>query len=214
MDHLVVDVEIAKTIEETPGGWDATDQLGVAVAGVYETQGQRFRVYGPDDVERLRKRLLAAERITTFNGWKFDFPVIFGLPQPQRALALEWSSDDLLRRIWQAQGLDPDLFTTRHKGWGLDAVCEGTLGMRKIGFGGDAPKWFQAGHWARVVNYCLDDVALTRDLCTFIDRYGYVVHPRYGTLALAPWTESPRAEETRYGVASPLTGRDGTAGHQ
>lgn len=31
MDHVVFDVEIAKTIEETPGGWDATDKLGVAV---------------------------------------------------------------------------------------------------------------------------------------------------------------------------------------
>ena len=34
IDHVVVDVEIQKTIEETPGGWDATDKLGVAVAFV------------------------------------------------------------------------------------------------------------------------------------------------------------------------------------
>jgi hypothetical protein len=36
MDHVVVDVEIAHTIEETPGGWDATDKLGVAVACVWD----------------------------------------------------------------------------------------------------------------------------------------------------------------------------------
>lgn len=27
MDHVVVDVEIQKTIEETPGGWGATDKV-------------------------------------------------------------------------------------------------------------------------------------------------------------------------------------------
>lgn len=26
IDHVVVDVEIQRTIEETPGGWDATDK--------------------------------------------------------------------------------------------------------------------------------------------------------------------------------------------
>jgi DEAD/DEAH box helicase domain-containing protein len=192
MDHVVLDLEIARTIEETPGGWEATDQLGVAVAVLYEAQGQRFRIYGPEDVPALQRRLLAADRVTTFNGWSFDLPVIWGLPRPQRVLALEWSSDDLLRRIWQAQGLDPDVFSDRHKGWGLDAVCEGTLGARKIGSGGEAPKWFQAGQWAKVVNYCADDVALTRDLCMFMDRYGYVVHPRYGRLGVPPWTERPR----------------------
>ena len=58
MDHVVVDVEIQKTIKETPGGWDATHLLGVAVACVWEYRTQRMRVYGPDDVDTLRDRLL------------------------------------------------------------------------------------------------------------------------------------------------------------
>ena len=54
MDHIVVDVEIQRTIEETPGGWDATDRLGVAVACVWEYRTARMRVYGPDDLAALR----------------------------------------------------------------------------------------------------------------------------------------------------------------
>lgn len=54
MDHVVVDVEIQKTIEETPGGWDSTHLLGVAVACVWEYQTQRMRVYGPDDITKLK----------------------------------------------------------------------------------------------------------------------------------------------------------------
>lgn len=186
MDHVVVDVEIQKTIEETPGGWDATDKLGVACAVVYEYRADRFRIYGPDDVKALQERLLAADRVSTYNGWKFDFPVIWALPGRARVEALRAKSNDLLRRIWSAQGLDPDQFTDAHKGWSLDLVAQGTLGAKKIGFGGDAPKWFQAGQHARLINYCVDDVALERSLTNFIDRYGFVVNGKTGRVVRIP----------------------------
>jgi DEAD/DEAH box helicase domain-containing protein len=175
IDHIVVDVEIQKTIEETPGGWDATDKLGVAVAVVYEYRGDRFRIFGHDDVPALRERLLKADRISGFNIWKFDFPVIFGLPGRERVQSLINKTDDMLRRIWKSLRLDPDRFSDAHKGWGLDAVATSTLNGSKIGYGGDAPKWFQAGLFAKVANYCADDVALERDLTNFVEKHGYIM---------------------------------------
>jgi DEAD/DEAH box helicase domain-containing protein len=186
IDWIVVDVEIQKTIEETPGGWDATDKLGVACACVWEFASERMRIYGPDDVKALQERLHEADRISGYNIWKFDFPVIFGLPGRERVESLRSTCDDLLRRIWKAKNLDPDTFTADHKGWGLDAVCGSTLGRGKIGYGGDAPKWFQAGQWARVANYCADDVALERDLTLFIDKYGFIANSGV-VLQIAPW---------------------------
>lgn len=180
MDHIVVDVEIQKTIEETPGGWESTDRLGVGCAVVYEHRSDRMRVYGPEDVPALQERLFAADRITGFNIWRFDFPVIFGVPGRQRVEPLRAKTDDLLIRIWRALGLDEEQFSDLHKGWGLDVVAKGTLGAGKIGYGGDAPKWFQAGLWGRLVNYCADDVALERDLGMFMDRYGFVVNGKTG----------------------------------
>ena len=56
----------------------------------------------------------------------------------------------------------------------------GTFGVGKIGYGGDAPKWFQAGEWAKVANYCADDVALERDLAVFMERFGFVVNGNTG----------------------------------
>jgi hypothetical protein len=94
-------------------------------------------------------------------------------------------TDDMLRRIWQSLGLDADRFGDAHKGWGLDAVASQTLGVNKIGFGGDAPKWFQAGLIQKVANYCADDVAIERDLTDFVERYGYVV--RDGILDIPKW---------------------------
>jgi len=182
MDHVVVDVEIAKTIEQV-GGWDHTELMGVACAVLYEYQQNRFRLYGPEDVEELKARLLAADRITGFNIWRFDFPVIWGLPGRGRVEELRSKCNDLLVRIWKSLGLDEEQFSDLHKGWGLDAVARGTLGGDgKTGYGGDAPKWFQAGLWARLVDYCLEDVRLERDLGDFIDRHGYVVNGGTGRM--------------------------------
>lgn len=192
MDHVVVDVEIQRTIEEV-GGWDATEKMGVAVACVWEYAGRRMRVYGPDDVPALRERLLAADRISGYNILNFDFPVIWGtskagwreldngsmvLPAFGQGLktVLKSKTDDMLRRIWTALGIDPDNY--RHGTHGsckLDDVAGTTLKVRKIGNGADAPRWYQAGQVQRVVNYCADDVAIERDLTDFVDQYGYVV---------------------------------------
>jgi|HubBroStandDraft_1064217.scaffolds.fasta_scaffold00161_25 DEAD/DEAH box helicase domain-containing protein len=179
MDHVVVDVEIQKTIEETPGGWDATDKLGVAVAVVYEHKTDRFRIYGHTNEEllELRARLRKADRISGFNIWKFDFPVIFGLSGRARVEELRDKTNDILRRIWIAQKLNPDTFSRAHGGWGLDVVARGTLkAPGKIANGAMAPKWFQSGEWGKLVNYCVDDVTLERDLAEFVDTYGYVVN--------------------------------------
>ena len=166
MDHVVVDVEIQKTIEETPGGWDSTHLLGVAVACVWEYKTARMRVYGPDDVPALRERLLKADRVSGYNIWKFDLPVIWGLSGRGRVEEMRSKTDDLLVRIWSALGLNTNTFSGSHKGWGLDAVAGATLGVGKIGYGGDAPKWYQAGLIQKVVNYCLtpDHKLLCHDL--------------------------------------------------
>ncbi len=201
LDHIVVDVEIQKAIEETPGGWDATDKLGVAVACVWKYRDQRMRVYGPEDVPALRERLLKADRISGYNIWGFDFPVIWGFSKQQWSAKSYYENqpfvdvknkllgitDDLLRRIWTALGYDPD--GGWQKGMGgakLDDIAAATLGVRKIGNGADAPKWYQAGQIQRVVSYCADDVAIERDLCDFIDRYGYVIH-NGKPLVIKPW---------------------------
>ena len=193
MKRVVVDVEIIKTIEQCTKGWDSTDEMGVGVAVVYDYQDDRFRIYGPEEVEELRHHLLMSDRIEGYNIWSFDFPVIWGLskadwmsPSLESVKALQdilgKRCDDLLRRIWIACGLDPNVFNYRtHGGYKLDDVARATLGRQanrgKIAHGAEAPKWYQKGLIQRVANYCVDDVALERDLGKFVDTHGYVIDP-------------------------------------
>ena len=187
IDHIVFDVEIAKTIEEV-GGWEATDKMGISVACVWEWIGRRMRVYGPDDVKALRERLLRADRVSGYNIVNFDYPVVWGVPKSVWLLPdgssdcailkakLKPKTNDILRRVWIALGFDPDVFQQGMGSAKLDDIAGATLGVRKIGNGVDAPKWYQAGQIQRVVNYCADDVAIERDLAEFVDRYGFVIH--------------------------------------
>jgi len=177
IDHVVVDVEIQKTIEETPGGWDATDKLGVSCAVVYEFKTDRFLVYGdkPHELEALRSRLNKAEKISGFNIWKFDFPVIFGLPGRQRYEPLRSRTNDILRRIWRDKGLDCDGFSKSHGGYRLDDISHQLFGRGKVANGAEAPKMYQSGNWGELVNYCIDDVKLERDLTVFVERHGFII---------------------------------------
>jgi DEAD/DEAH box helicase domain-containing protein len=165
-DAIVVDVEIKKRIDEVPGGWDATDQLGVSCAVVYEFETDRFLVFDDreDSLQLLQKRIMRASDVIGFNTWKFDFPVIWGLKGRQRVTALEKTSRDILRMTWIALGLNPDEFTDRHRGWSLENLCIGTLGRRKTGQGALAPDLYKEGKWGELISYCINDVALTRDL--------------------------------------------------
>lgn len=189
-EHLVLDLEIKNQVQDTPGGWDATDKLGVAVACVYSFSSRGYTVYFERDVPTLKARVLNASRVTTWNGWRFDLPVLFGLPAREHVEELEQSSDDILRRAWRAAGLNPDLFTPSHKGFGLGQIARATIGQDKIGNGADAPLWFREGRLGMVVTYCLDDVRLTKELCDFVDRYGYVVRPEGVRLKLGEWRQA------------------------
>lgn len=192
MDHVVVDVEIQRAVGDGGLTWNDTDKMGVAVAVLYEHRNDRFKFYGPSDVEKLRERLEAADRISGFNILRFDLPVIYGLAkreQPPEALKLR--CDDIFLRIQLALQRDPSSTSIArwHKGWSLDITASGTLGRGKIEAGKDAPVMFQNGEFARLHQYCLDDVSLERDLAAFIDRFGYVVNGITGQrVAISPWS--------------------------
>lgn len=182
MNHLVVDVEIARTVEQA-GGWDRTDAMGVGVACVYSFRDDRFTLYGPGDVAALRGRLLEADRVSGFNHVGFDLPVIWGVPRyggHGELAALRPRCDDLLERIWTALG-------DRRRGWKLGEVCQRTIGRTKIGDGADAPLLYQQGQLARLHTYVLDDVSLERDLTAWVDRVGSVAMPNGTPLYLGPW---------------------------
>lgn len=198
---LVFDTEIKLNPEDVPGGFGATDSLGLSCAVVYDMGTDRYTIYDdrPESLAELKKQLLSADRVTGFNSWAFDLPLLWETPkvhwmagQVSDAMRSDFSrlkltSDDLLRRIWIAQRLDPNVFIPKfHGGWGLDNVCQGTLRRGKTGNGAQAPKLYQEARWGELISYCLNDVQLTADLARHVEKYGQVYNEYKGQLLRIP----------------------------
>jgi len=186
--HIVFDIETQFGPQEIQGGWNATDKMGVSCAVVYDFDIDRFEVYSPLDVEALKERIESAERVTGFNIWKFDYPVIYGLPGNRRVEKLRFTTDDILRRIWSALELNPDGFGANHRGWSLGDVCGATIGASKNGSGAHAPELFKTGQFNALIDYCKNDVLLTRNLCQHIADHGWVSNSQGLRVEIPPWS--------------------------
>jgi len=165
-------------------GWDDHALLGLSIGCYYDYRDGRVHWF---DAKTLPDTILAlVERyplIVSFNGQQFDGPLMLSLVQKQTtpdafaprdgaapsALASDWQalwddSYDLLQEIWC---IDPDSCHVPchvHGLNSLDAIARATLGKGKSGSGADAPRLWRQERYAEVINYCYNDILLTKAL--------------------------------------------------
>ncbi|HDR8950784.1 TPA: ribonuclease H-like domain-containing protein [Burkholderia vietnamiensis] len=173
-NSLIYDIEIAKAIlgrGETRidgvqycDGWHDHAGMGISVIGAYDYAESRYRVFCEDNLDAFVE--LCAERapLVSFNGIGFDDKVINATLDPYSAMPREPFRYDLLAEIWRAAGLDPTFGGNSHAGYDLDATCEANFGIRKSGDGAHAPIAWQQGRVGEVIDYCLNDIRLTKRL--------------------------------------------------
>jgi len=169
---LIYDIEIVKAIVGKDGvrlpdinycdGWNDHANMGVSVIGAYDYAEDRYRTFCADNFYAFEE--LAKDRLCVgFNSIKFDNTVLAAsdivVPDVSQCY-------DLLRETWIAAGAgngDPFNFKL-HGGYGLDAMCKVNFGTAKTGNGALAPVLWQRGEIGKVIDYCLNDVRLTKQL--------------------------------------------------
>lgn len=157
---IVFDVETKKEFAEV-GGAHNRHLLGVAVIGYWDSTTDAYRAIEEHEVLAFGSILRQADCVVTFNGEHFDLPVI----QPYLPFdTAKLPSLDLMRHLERVLG---------HR-IGLDACAEATLGAKKSGDGLQAIRWFRQGEIAKVKEYCLDDVRLTKRLWEYGRDHGQV----------------------------------------
>ena len=171
---LIYDIEIRKAVpsgaikagELDPGieycqGWHDHRNMGVACVGAYDFGSQRYRVFAEDNRAGFIELANQASVLVGFNNIRFDDAVLnaSGWRMPESVPRY-----DILNELWKAKGLDPANFSDAHKGHGLEACSMANGGTGKTGHGAEAPKDFQRGRWGSLIDYCLEDVRLTKRL--------------------------------------------------
>ena len=172
MKAIIYDIEILRAIPnkdgsklegiEYCGGWNDHANMGITVIGAYDYQEDRYRVFCKDNFQRFIARAAQPDMLLVgFNSIAFDNAVIgaeLQIPFP------EGICYDLLRESWVAAGLGPKFEYPSHIGYGLDAMCARNFGTKKTGDGAVAPVLWQRGEIGQVIDYCLNDVRLTKQL--------------------------------------------------
>lgn len=156
---LVLDIETQRLVQEV-GGWDHVDKLGVSVACVYDSKTDAFRSFLEKDLKELIA--LCEERLVVgYNVRGFDLPVLV-------PYGLEIGRLDVFDIMYDVETL------TRQRFLKLEYLARGTLGEGKSADGLMAVEWWKAGEIQKIIDYCMQDVKVTRDVFQFGRQNGFV----------------------------------------
>jgi len=160
---LVIDVETQKLVQEV-GGWENVDKLGISIACAYDSKTDQFMSYRENELSKLID--LCEERLVVgYNIRGFDLPVMV-------PYGLNPSKLDVFDIMYDLETL------TRQRFLKLEAVARGTLGTGKSADGLLAVEWWKSGQVQKIIDYCLQDVKVTRDIFQFGRQKGYVMIQR------------------------------------
>lgn len=182
---MVYDLEIKKAIQgksepKIPGisycaGWQDHQNMGISCGVVYDYRDDRFRVFMDDNKEEFKLFLDEADILVGFNHISFDNNLL-------AANGIHPGADnfDILVEVWKSVGLGPQFRYPTHVGYSLDAICAATTGYRKNGHGAVAPIDFQRGRYGSLIDYCVNDVRLTKGLFDLILAGRPLINPKTG----------------------------------
>jgi DEAD/DEAH box helicase domain-containing protein len=156
---LVIDVETQKLVQDV-GGWEHVDKLGISVACAYDSKSDQFLSFREHELKKLID--LCEERLVVgYNIRGFDLAVMapYGL-DPKKL--------DVFDIMYDLEAL------TRQRFLKLEYVAQGTLNAGKSADGLLAVEWWKQGQIDKIIEYCLQDVRVTRDIFQFGRQNGFV----------------------------------------
>mgnify|MGYP000085399612 FL=1 len=156
----VFDLETQKSAEEV-GGWGNIHKMGLAVGVVWDSLDQEFFTYEEKDARPLVDKLRTADLAVGFNIIGFDYTVL----QPYSDFDLqEINTFDMLVDVKKQLGFRLS----------LNHLAQHTLNAEKSADGLVSLQWYKEGKINKIIQYCKQDVKITRDLFLFGEKNGYV----------------------------------------
>jgi DEAD/DEAH box helicase domain-containing protein len=142
------------------GGWDHIDRLGVSVACAYDSAQEKFLSFRESELPKLIE-LCENRLVVGYNIRGFDLPVLV-------PYGLDLGKIDCFDIMYDLETL------TRQRFLKLEHVARGTLGTGKSADGLQAVEWWKSGEIDKIIEYCTQDVRVTRDIFHYGRKEGYV----------------------------------------
>lgn len=181
---IIYDCEIVKAIQsnnetsiegiEYCEGWKDFENMGISIIGAYDYDSSRYRVFAKDNFQEFQDLVDSTDLVIGFNSLAFDNQ----LCAAHGIMVRDDKSYDLLVEIWKAAGLGDEFEYPSHLGFSLDECAQANFGLSKTGHGALAPVDWQRGNIGRVIDYCLNDVYLTKLLADEVFGEGSIIDPK------------------------------------
>lgn len=160
-------------------GWDDKASLGLSIGCYFSYLDGIVHWFDPPSLaDHMAWMVKAKPLIVSFNGLQFDVPLMLSViaQQAQEFQIAGWwafgiKHYDILAQIWRQ---DPKRKFERGLN-SLDAIAQANGLGAKTGHGAQAPRDWQAGKYADVMNYCQWDVMLTKKLFELILSQGFLL---------------------------------------
>ena len=157
----VIDIETQRSAEDV-GGWHRADLMGISCAVLYDSKENEFLEFLENQVSQLIERLQQFEVVVGFNIKRFDYRVLSAYSNFDfKALP----TLDILEEIHKRLGYRLS----------LEHLARITLDVKKTADGLQALRWWKQGRIREIVDYCKNDVAITRDLFLYGKKHGYLL---------------------------------------
>ena len=160
---LYFDLETQKSADDV-GGWDKVHKMKLAVGVVWDSLAQKFFSYVDSEASQLVEKLKTADLVVGFNVAKFDYGVL----QPY-ATKIDFDLEEITTF---------DMLIDINKKLGhrlsLNHLAENTLNAKKSADGLVSLQWYKEGKIDKIIEYCKQDVEITRDLFLYGESHGYV----------------------------------------
>jgi len=149
MKKIVFDIETSNIFQDVASNDPVA--LDMSVCCIYDYETGKYSSYTKETLCNLWPILEKADLLIGFNSDHFDIPI---LNKYYSGDLTKIKSLDLLSEVKKSLG-------RRIK---LDTIAEATLGTNKSGHGLEAVVWWRNGEKQKVIDYCIDDVRITKDV--------------------------------------------------
>ena len=154
------DLETQKSAEDV-GGWGNIHRMGLAVGVVWDSLDREFFFYEEKSAAQLVEKLRTADLAVGFNIIGFDYTVL----QPYSDFDLqEINTFDMLVDVKKNLGFRLS----------LNHLAQHTLNAEKSADGLVSLQWYKEGKIKKIIEYCKQDVEITRDLYLYGEKNGFV----------------------------------------